>query len=195
MSDAVFPSLPGLSWSVTRSPVWKTIIKESVSGVELRAALMAYPRYQIKLSFEFLRAGPAWGELQALVGFFNARRGSWDSFLFLDPTDNTVQAGRFGTGDGATRTFQLSRSVGAFVEPVTDTVGVPLVYVGGVLQSGYTVARGKVAFVTAPAAGAAITWSGQFYKRCRFSKDSTEFEEFMYQLHSAKSIELITVKE
>ena len=44
-------------------------------------------------------------------------------------------------------------------------------------------------------AGAALTWSGQFYKRVRFERDETEFEEFLQDLHSAKRVELITVKQ
>lgn len=198
MSNAVFPTLPGLSWGVRRTPVWKTVSHESVSGMELRAALMTYPRWRIGLSFEFLRASAGYAELQALAGFFNQRRGSWDSFLWLDPGDSVATAANFGTGDGATKVFTLSRSFGGFLEPVQDFVGAPSIYVAGALKASpadYTVSAGKVTFGAAPAAGAALTWSGQFYKRVRFERDETEFEEFLKDLHSARKVELITVKQ
>jgi uncharacterized protein (TIGR02217 family) len=166
--------------------------------MELRAALMTYPRWRIGLSFEFLRASAGYAELQALAGFFNQRRGAWDSFLWLDPGDSVATAANFGTGDGATKVFTLSRSFGGFLEPVQDFVGAPSIYVAGVLKASpaeYTVSTGKVTFVTAPAVGAALTWSGQFYKRVRFERDETEFEEFSKDLHSARKVELITVKQ
>lgn len=198
MSNAVFPILPGLSWGVRKTPVWKTVTHESVSGMELRTALMTYPRWRIVLSFEFLRAGGGYAELQALAGFFNQRRGSWDSFLWLDPIDNAATATNFGTGDGATKVFTLSRPFGGFLEPVQDFVSAPAVSVAGALKASpadYSIANGKCTFVSAPAAGAALTWSGQFYKRVRFERDETEFEEFLKDLHAAKKVELITVKQ
>lgn len=196
MSDAVFPTLAGRGWSIVKTPVWKTVTQESVSGMELRTSLMAYPRYRITLTYDVLRASSAFGELQTLVGFFNARRGSWDDFLFLDPDDNTASAQAFGTGDGSTKTFQIGRDFGAFREPVQDFVSAPSIYAAGALQSpaGYSISSGKVTFSTAPAAGAPLTWSGQFYKRCRFVKDEVDFEEFMKDLWQAKKVELITVK-
>lgn len=198
MSNAVFPTLPGLSWSVRRTPVWKTVSHESVSGMELRAALMTYPRWRFQLSYEFLRSGGGYAELQTLVGFFNQRRGSWDSFLWLDPADSTASWAPFGTGDGATKVFTLSRPLGGFLEPVQDFVSAPSVYVAGALKASptdYTISAGKVTFAAAPASGAALTWVGQFYKRVRFERDETEFEEFLKDLHSAKKVDLITVKQ
>lgn len=197
MSDVVFPSLPGLSWGITKTPMWKTVTHESVSGMELRAALMTYPRYRISMRYEVLRAGGGFAELQELIGFFNARRGSWDDFLWLDPDDNTVSGAGFGTGDGATKTFSMGRSFGGFVEPVQAFVSDPQVFVNGVQKAtpaDYSISNGRVTFVTAPANGAALTWSGQFYKRVRFMNDETEFEQFLKDLWSSKRVDLITVK-
>ena len=197
MSDVVFPTLPGLKWGVKKTPVWKTITHESVSGMELRATLMTYPRYRIALAYEFLRAGNGLTELQDLVGFFNARRGSWDDFLWLDPDDKDANASSFGTGDGSTKTFVISRGYGGFREPVQDFVTAPSIYVGGGLKTSpahYTITAGKCTFVTAPSAGVDLTWTGQFYRRVRFAKDETEFEAFMKDLWSASKIEFITVK-
>lgn len=197
MSNAVFPALPGLSWGVRKTPIWKTVTHESTSGMELRAAMMSYPRYRIGLAYEVLRADQAHAELQQIVGFFNSRRGSWDDFLWLDPDDNTATDANFGTGDGATKVFTISRPYGGFLEPVQDFVSAPSVSVAGVPKvtpGDYTISAGKCTFSAAPASGAALTWSGQFYRRVRFDKDEAEFEAFMKDLWAAKKIDLITVK-
>jgi uncharacterized protein (TIGR02217 family) len=197
MSNAVFPTLPGLTWNVRKEPTWKTKIQESVSGKELRAAWMSYPNWRFSLSYEVLRAN-ALAELQSLVGFFNARAGAFDSFLYHDPDDNSVTNYQFGTGDGSTKDFQLVRSYGGFVEPVQNLNGSPSIYKAGVLQapvSDYNLgATGIVSFVTAPANGAALTWTGNFYYRVRFAQDRAEFNQFLYQLWELKKLEFISVK-
>jgi uncharacterized protein (TIGR02217 family) len=197
MSDSVFPSLPGLTWGTTKTPEWKTIVQESVSGKELAASLMTYPRWTYTLSYEFLRSG-AQAELQTLVGFFNARRGKFDDFLYTDPDDNAVTAQQFGTGDGTSTVFSLVRTYGGFTEPVQNLNSAPSIYVNGVLKTlttDYTISSlGVVTFVNAPASSAALTWSGTYYWRVRFLQDSSEFTNFMQQLYSAKKISFKTVK-
>jgi hypothetical protein len=127
MSEAVFPVMPGLTWNIKKTPEWKTAIQESVSGKELAAAFMTYPRWTYSLAYEFLRTG-SYSELESLVGFFNARMGKFDTFLFEDPDDHNVTAQQFGTGDGVTTSFGLIRTYGGFSEPVQSLNGAPLVY-------------------------------------------------------------------
>ena len=197
MSNAVFPALPGLAWGVVKTPIWKTEIQESVSGMELRWSAMAYPRYRISLTYEFLRAGRGYAELQTLVAFFNSRRGAWDDFLWLDPDDSVAIDQATGTGNGAQTAFPVFRAYGGFLEPVLNFVSVPAVKVNGVAKTpgaDYSIANGMITFTTAPAAGAAVTWSGQFYRRVRFEHDETEFEQFLKDLWSAKKVGLKTVK-
>jgi len=121
MSNALFPTLPGLSWGSTKEPMWTTQAKRSASGMEQRAGYMSYPLYRIKLSYEFLRAG-AEAELQTLVGFFNQRGGDLETFLFDDPADNTAVDQQFGIGDGTTTVFRLGRTLGGAYEPVSAVV-------------------------------------------------------------------------
>lgn len=199
MSNAIFPTLAGLKFGVTRTPTWNTTRKTSVGGREFRAANMLYPTYRYKLAYEFLRdLRSGVDELRTLVGFFNARQGSFDSFLFNDTDDNSVTAQNIGTGNGSTTQFQLTRTFGGFTDPVYDVNGTPLIYKAGALQTlttHYTLSStGLVTFVTAPTAGQAITWTGGYYWRVRFEQDATEFEEFMNQLWQARSVELRTVK-
>jgi uncharacterized protein (TIGR02217 family) len=191
MSAAVFPSLPGLTWDVGMSPQFSTRVQQSVSGREVRAALMAYPLWKFSLAYELLRADLAYSELQTLTGFFLQRQGMFDSFLYLNPVDHQVTAQPFGTGNGSTTRFVLARSFGGFAEPVQNSTGIT-VYVNGVSTSAYVIdSTGAVVFNTAPPSGAALTWSGQFYYRCRFLDDVADFNNFMYQLWELKKLEFI----
>lgn len=195
MSNAVFPTLPGLKWGVIKKPMWSTKVQRAASGKELRASFYSYPEYQYTLSYEVLR-GNGLGEIQQLIGFFNARQGSFDSFLYRDPDDNSITSQSFGLGDGVQTKFQLVRLYGGFVEPVLALNGTPSIYVNGTLTTtGFTIdSYGLVTFTTPPAVGAVLTWTGQFYWRCRFIQDSTEFEQFLYQLWSNKLVEFKTLK-
>lgn len=199
MGNAVLPSLPGLKWDVVNAPEFHTKIKRAVSGKELRAAFMAYPLWTFKLSYEALRAGLAGTEKATLMGFGLARQGSFDSFLYDNPADNSVTAMPFGTGDGTTAAFQLTRAIGAggftFTEPVQNVNGSPGIYVAGVLKTlttHYTISStGMITFVTPPTAGQALTWSGAFYYRCRFLNDAADFKNFMKDLWSLDKLEMV----
>lgn len=127
MSQAVFPTLPGLTWNVTRAPMWNTKVQRSPSGQELRASYATRPRYRYVLDFELLRTAAAFAELQTLVSFFNARQGSFDSWLFSDPADSSVSLMGFGRGDGATTAFQIQRGRGGQVQDRLGTWARPTV--------------------------------------------------------------------
>jgi hypothetical protein len=158
MSQAVFPVLPGITWNVLKAPAWSTKVQQSVAGKELRAQFFSRPLYTWTLIYEMLRSS-ATLELQTLIGFFNARQGKYDSFLFNDPADNNVAAHGFGVGDGATTAFQLQRTVGGYV---TDPLGIWPVYTvprkNLVIQSeGISVANGW----TANSAPTSVVGAGQ----------------------------------
>jgi hypothetical protein len=93
MADiGIFPSLPGLAWSVTKTPTFQTRIQRAASGRELRALDYPYPLWQFTLVFDFLRDNPSAGfnELRTLMGFYMLCQGAYSTFLFDDPTDNQV---------------------------------------------------------------------------------------------------------
>jgi uncharacterized protein (TIGR02217 family) len=164
---------------------------------EFRVANASFPRYRYVLTFEFLRQRTGLTEWSTLVGFINARQGGFDSFLFTDPDDYTTTAQLIGNGNGVNRAFQLVRIFGGFIEPVYDTNSAPQLYLNGVLQTvvtNYTVdGAGLVTFVTAPAAGVVVTWSGTYYRRVCFTQDTTSFTKFMNNTWSLKSLEFMTV--
>ena len=123
----VFPTLAGQGWSVHKKPTFSSIVAPHVSGREVRAALYANPVWNFELTFDGLdgtTSGQYGGlgsqSLQSLMGLFLQTQGQYGAFLYYDPTDYAVSAQGFGVGDGATTTFQLVRTLGGFVEPVTQ---------------------------------------------------------------------------
>jgi len=200
MSSLVFPSLSGLSFPVTKTPTWRTKTQEALSGREVRIGAWLFPRWRWSLAYEFLRDKPevSQDELWSLLGFYNKHYGSLDSWLFEDPDDKSVTAQPFGTGTGSQTQFQLIRTRGGFAEPVKSLNGAPAIYKAGVLQTvitHYTVsATGAVTFVTAPAADAALTWTGSFYWRCRFLEDEFDVEKFANKFWEAGKVEFMSVK-
>ncbi len=123
----MFPTLAGQSWSVHKKPTFASIVANHVSGREVRSPNYANPVWQFELTFDGLD-GTASGQyggigansLQSLMGLFLQCQGQFGSFLFYDPSDYSVSAQAFGTGDGATTAFQLQRTLGGFSEPVTQ---------------------------------------------------------------------------
>lgn len=194
MSNYIFPSLPGISIERTRSPVWSSTVQETISGRTMGLTCQTYPRWKYKLSFEVLRSG-ALQELEAIVGLFNKVRGRTDTFLFQDEDDAAINGQQIGVGDGVTSTFQLVRSFGDFIEPISDVNTITAVTVGGTPVSTYSyVGAGRISFLTPPASGLAVAWSGSFYRRCRFDTDELSADRFLWQLWRARSVEFTTVK-
>jgi uncharacterized protein (TIGR02217 family) len=195
MSNAVFPVLPGLMWDVTRTPEFATKIQRASSGKETRIAYMTAPIWRWVLKYDVLRQNTVTTELSQLLGFFNARRGKFDSFLYTDPIDSAVVAAQIGVGDGATTVFQLTRAFGGFTENVYDLNGAASIYKNGVLQaSGYSVsATGLLTFTAAPAAGVVITWTGSYYWRVRFDQDMAEANNFLVGLWDMKQLAFVSV--
>jgi uncharacterized protein (TIGR02217 family) len=196
----VFPALPGLAWSVTKTPVFETRIQRAMSGRELRALDYPYPLWQFTLDFSVLRDDPAAGfdEFRTLLGFFLACQGAYGEFLFQDPTDFAVAGQGLGTGDASTTGFQLLRMIGGFAEPIVAPDQVTAIYFNGVTQSasGYSVDAdtGVVTFAAPPPPGLAITADFTFYFRCRFVDDRYDFDNFMYRLWQVKKLTFISVR-
>lgn len=198
MGNAIFPTFPGLKWGRKKTAVWSTGTQKSASGREFRTAYYSYPQWRFSLSFEVLRTKASVNELEQLAGFFNARKGSFESFLYEDPTDNAVTDQAIGnTVQGVTR-YQLVRSMGGFIEPVLAVKERPAVKVGGTALTygrDYTVTdKGVLVFNTPQPPNSLITWTGGFYFRVRFTSDTIDFENVLGSLWTAKKIEFTSVK-
>jgi uncharacterized protein (TIGR02217 family) len=198
----LLPTLPGLSWSRHKKPGFNTRVASHASGREVRVPLMAYPLYEFEAKYGLtssatLFAGLQANSLQALMGFFLQLQGQAGTFLYADPDDNAVTGQFLGNGDGTTTTFQLVRSLGGFVEPVSWVTTINNVYLNGVAQAGSSyglAAPNTLTFSAAPAAGAAITADFSFAFNCRFLDDQMDFEEFMSNLWRLDSVKFRSVK-
>jgi uncharacterized protein (TIGR02217 family) len=184
MSDAIYPVLPGATLETTWTPMFRTKVQSAASGKEYRASLMANPLYNIELKYEFLRhsALPT-SHLRQLIGFFMARRGAYESFLFRFDEDSSVTDQQVGVADGVTKAFQLQRSFGGGAgEPVQNIDAITDVKVNGLAAGAYTVsATGLLTFIVAPAAGP-VTWSGSYFYRARFDADEMDVDRFLRNL-------------
>lgn len=198
MGNAVFPEFPGLKWGRKKTAVWSTGTQKSASGREFRTAYYTYPQWRFSLSFEVLRTKASVNELEKLAGFFNARKGSFESFLYEDPADNAVTDQPVGNTVQGVARYQLVRSMGGFIEPVSAVKERPAVKVGGTALAygrDYTVTdKGVLVFNTPQPPGRPITWTGGFYFRVRFTSDTVDFEDVLGSLWAAKKIEFTSVK-
>ena len=185
MSNAVFPSLPGETWPRVRVYQKPATVKRA-NGRRYALSDQQHPDYLYRINYSFLRPE----DFAVLGGFWLARGGALDDFLFDDRDDNTATNQLFSTGDGVTTTFQLLRTFGGYSEPVLDLNGAAVFKVGATVTAGTVTAGGKVTFASAPASGALLTWSGAYYWRCAFKNRQQEFEEFLRGLRTTRTLEL-----
>ena len=199
MSQQVFPSLPGVDIAIGRTQSHATLIQTSASGKEQRASLRSgRPCYTYTLRYNFLRqdgfSTNVLDELRTLSKFMNDMKGRFDSFLFICPVESSVRDQVIGVGDASTVAFQLSDSLG---NPIHDVNGSASIYVAGALKSlgpDYTISsKGLVTFVNPPANLSAVTWSGAYYRRCRFEADEMELERLAALVWTGDAIKLVTV--
>jgi uncharacterized protein (TIGR02217 family) len=201
----LFPDLPGLTWSVTKAPKFATRTQTSISGRELRVADQAYPIWIWTLQYSFLRderdmrfgaaLGNGYDELRTLMGFYAKQQGSFNTFLYDDPTDNLIANESIGISDGSSTQYQLIRSLTptSFSEPITQPANIAGIYANGVAIPYSLGANGVVTVNTAPPAGTNVTATFSYYWPVRFTEDTAEFENFMYQLWALKKLSFQSV--
>lgn len=139
-------------------------------------------------------------DMQAVLTFFEERRGRFHSFLWRDGLDHSAEGQAIGTGNGVLTAFQLVKRYGAsfdpYVRPITKPVVATVrVWVAGVeATSGWTVSgtTGVVTFAVAPASGA-ITASFEFDVPVRFDTDRLDIELSSFDAADAPSIPVIEV--
>lgn len=140
-------------------------------------------------------------DMQAVLAFFEERRGRFHTFLWRDGLDHSAQGQAIGTGDGTTVGFQLSKTYGAsfdpYVRPITKPVAASArVWVAGVeAVAGWTVSAstGVVTFAVAPAVSVAIAASFEFDVPVRFDTDRLDIELSSFDAADAPNIPVIEV--
>lgn len=217
---SIFPTLAGLTYSVTKRPIGNFGVGEATSGGEVRVNFWTNPMWEWDLTYDYLpdfggTGGTTSSDIKALMGFYASTGNGFSGFCFSDPDDNTVLGQNIGTGDGTTVNFTLVRTYGlsaygTTTEPVgyVNTSGPVLngntpfnVYLNGTLQStsSYTVVQTTpvaqyIRFNTAPSSGAVITVDMTFYYWVRFLDPKYDFEKFMNKLWSMKKLTLHSLR-
>ncbi len=200
MSNAVFPEFSGLAWGARKTPVFTTNIQKAPTKAETRISYHDTPMYRWKIPLEFLRDDPDSqspvgdeAEYKTLMNFFLARKGAFESFLYKDPSDNAVTNQQFGSGDGTTTSFQLSRQImGDFSEPLHNIEAVTEVTINGSTTGteGSLGETGIWTFLAAPPSDAVLRWTGTFYFRVRFDGDELDFETMMDRFWESQEVGL-----
>ena len=203
MSDLVYPVLPGLGYSVIKTPNWGTRMQRAVSGRTLRTADWINPIWSFTLTYEVLDDGSQWGagtsptDFRTLIDFFNARQGAFDDFLFDDPTDNSAvgQVLIPVPTDTTGTQFQLVRQLapGGRSEWVIAPNDVNAVYINGTQTFGYSLDT-NTGIITFPSAigGQTISADFTFFFRVYFP-DALDFENFVDRLWSLKQVKLTSL--
>lgn len=181
--------------------VFSTEVVATDGGQEQRNRRWTYPR--LEWDCQLPPQARSAVDYLAVRDLFQAAAGAFETFLFRDWDDAAAALAQFGVGDGVTTVFQLAKTYTAggatFSRKITRPVsGGAAIYKAGVLQSsGVTVdyTTGRVTFAAAPAASAALTWSGGFDVPVRFHDDTLAMTGLTPDLGHIDSFTLIEVRE
>ena len=145
-----------------------------------------------------LRSAAAYGELQAIAGFFAAGGGQKMPFWFAPPGLSSASlARRSEPGTERRRSFRSCSRSAAIAGLCTARRASRRSISTACQATGWTVSGGylpAITFATAPGAGVAITADFGVLWLCRFAEDAQDFEEFMAMLLALKTLRLSTVR-
>jgi uncharacterized protein (TIGR02217 family) len=177
-----FPT--AIAFHSSGGPERKTEIVTLCSGFEERNAVWANSRRRYDVGYGVKTLD----DLHTVIAFFEARMAKLYGFRFKDFSDFKSCAPQaaitaadqiIGTGDGATKSFQLVKTYASgpaswtriVKKPVAGTVRVAI---GGTETEDFTLdaATGQLTFDIAPANGAAIAAGFEFDTPVRFDTDS-----------------------
>ncbi|HHB83597.1 MAG TPA: TIGR02217 family protein [Devosia sp.] len=180
-----------------------------VSGAEERNSRWADSRRRFNAGYGV----KSLADMQAVLAFFEERRGRFHSFLWRDGLDNssaylqntiTPYDQPIGEGDGIKTRFQLVKRYGenydpydrAVTKPVSASVRLALDGVE-ILPPDFTLdgLSGMVTFNVAPAPGVAITAGYEFDIPVRFDTDNLEIELAGFDAAVAPNIPIVEVLE
>lgn len=206
--DVLFPL--AVSFGATGGPERRNEIVALTSGREKRNTRFAHSRrhYDAGTGLRSLE------DLQEVLAFFEARRGSLHGFRFRDPFDMkscapgaspTALDQALGAGDGTARRFALVKTYGAgpdaYRRPVEKPVaGTVRIAVAGVERAAtdfsFDEATGEVVFASgsAPRNGQAVTAGYEFDVPVRFDTDRLSVSLRAFKAGQIPSIPLIEVQ-
>lgn len=156
-----------VKWSTEVAESWEITEQESASGKRRAITSQTLPAWKFTLSFPALSKE----EANTILAFYSRVKGSLIPFYYKDAEyyhcDNMTLA---QNTDGS---YQLTANLKTIQEPCYYADNLT-VYVDGVAQSiaDYTLDRGAVVFNTAPASGAKVTATYDYYWKVVFSKST-----------------------
>ena len=204
--DVRFPV--AIARGASGGPERRTDVVTTASGREERNSRWAHSRRRYNVGFGMKTIA----DVQAVVAFFEERRGRLHAFRFKDHADFKSCAPQtqpsatdqlLGTGDGAAATFQLVKHYGAgsraYVREITAPVaGTVLVAVNGSVTAQFTLdaATGTITFLPGhiPVAGAAVTAGCLFDVPVRFDTDQISINLSHFEAGEIPDIPLIEVR-
>ncbi len=188
-------------------PERATDIVTLASGHEERNSRWAHSRRRYNAGYGVKSRA----DMQAVLAFFEERRGRFHAFLWRDALDHGSGPGAplptdqaIGTGDGLATAFQLAKTYGGGFDPYRRPITKPVagsvrVAVGGVeldtAAYAVDVMTGIVTLAAAPAGGAAVTAGFLFDVPVRFDIDRLDIELSSFDAADAPSIPLVEVRE
>ncbi len=152
-------------------------------------------------------------DVEALIAFFEARRGQMYGFRWKDWSDfksasasaaPAITDQRIGTGDGSRTSFDLVKSYASgpvsYERPIRKPVaGSVVVGVSGVALTEGTefsvdTATGQVTLASAPASGAAVTAGFEFDVPVRFDTDTIQTSVASFKAGQVPNVPIIEVR-
>ena len=197
-----------LAFGCTGGVERRTQVTTLASGFERRSSPWAQGRRRYLIG----TAVRPLDDAAALVAFFEARRGRLHGFRFRDPADckSCAPSGTpaaadqaIGSGDGARKTFALTKLYGtgetAVVRPIAKPVaGTVKIAVAGVTlgAAAYAVdtTTGLVTLTIAPAAGAAVTAGFEFDVPVRFDGERIDLTMESFNAARVGAVALVEVR-
>lgn len=165
---------PGFGWS--GGPEFQTRVTALANGAEKRNAEWLLCRHRFSVPYKNIST-QAYMNIKKM---FLICMGKTHTFLHKDWADYQATDEQFGTGDGSNKTFQLAKvsssAGGVYTRKITKPNTGVVINVNGVVTSAtVSTLDGSVVFVTAPANGAVLSWSGEFFVQVRFDNDALPF--------------------
>ncbi len=180
---------PEIEKGAQGGPTFSTVIQEAVSGKEQRIQVWAKCRSKYDIAYSVMESDDPDGNYRAVLALFYGHLGKLHPFRFKDWGDYQATNEVFGTGDGVTTAFQLSRTYdpsmillntpGArtYTREIYLLSNTPVIKVNGVTKTvavDYTISStGLVTFTLPPQVSPAssLTWTGEYDIPVRFDTD------------------------
>ncbi len=189
-------------------PERATDVVTLASGAEERNSRWAHARRRYNAGYGIKSRA----DMQAVLAFFEERRGRFHSFLWRDALDHgsngfaapTPFDQQIGTGDAAQKSFQLVKRYGADFDPYDRPITKPLAASVRVAVAGVELGAadfevddltGLVTLDLAPPIGDPVTAGFEFDVPVRFDIDRLDIELSSFDAAEAPSIPLIEVRE